>query len=69
MSRSSLDTPAQIKVISDLTTLSEETVDSTVYHHLSQISVDIRLSGLIKFRCSNAADSGDLLFPGLDVTL
>ncbi len=29
-------------------TLSEETPHHTVYHHLSQFSVDIHLSGLIK---------------------
>ncbi len=31
-------------------TLSEEIAHSTVYHHLGQLSVDIQLSGLIKFR-------------------
>ena len=31
-------------------TLSEETAQPTVYHHLSQISVDMQLSGLIKCR-------------------
>ncbi len=28
--------------------LSEETAQPTVYHHLSQVSVDMQLSGLIK---------------------
>ncbi len=28
-------------------TLSEETPQPTVYHHLSQVSVDMQLSGLI----------------------
>ena len=31
-------------------TLSEETAHPTVYHHLSQLSVDIQLNGLIKCR-------------------
>ncbi len=31
-------------------TLSEEIAHSTVYHHLSHLSVDIQLGGLIKFR-------------------
>ncbi len=31
-------------------TLSEETAQPTVYHHLSQVSVDNQLSGLIKCR-------------------
>ncbi len=31
-------------------TLSEETAQPTVYHHLSQLSVDIQSSGLIKCR-------------------
>ena len=31
-------------------TLSEEIAHSTIYHHLSQLSVVIQLSGLIKFR-------------------
>ncbi len=35
-------------------TLSEETAHPTVYHHLSQLSVDIQLRGVIK--CSE--DSG-----------
>ncbi len=30
-------------------TLSEESAHPTVYNHLSQLSVDIQLSGLIKF--------------------
>ena len=38
-------------------TLSEETAHPTVYHHLSQFSVDIQLSGLIKYR----EDSGVLM--------
>ncbi len=37
--------------------LSEETAQPTVYHHLSQVSVDMQLSGLIKCR----EDSGVLL--------
>ena len=31
-------------------TLSEETAQPTVYHHPSQVSVDMQLSGLIKCR-------------------
>ncbi len=31
-------------------TLSEEIAHSTVYYRLSQLCVDIQLSGLIKFR-------------------
>ncbi len=38
-------------------TLSEETAQPTVYHHLSQASVDMQLSGLIKCR----EDSGVLM--------
>ncbi len=30
--------------------LSEETAQPTVYHHLSQVSVDMQLSGLVKCR-------------------
>ncbi len=30
-------------------TLSEETAQPTVYHHLSQMSVDVQLNGLIKY--------------------
>ncbi len=33
-----------------LGTLSEEIAHPTVYHHLSQLSVDIHLNGLIKCR-------------------
>ena len=33
-----------------LSTLSEEIAHPTVYHHLSQLSVNIQLNGLIKFR-------------------
>ncbi len=40
-----------------LCALSEETAHPTVYHHLSQLSVDIQLSGLIKCR----EDSGLLI--------
>ncbi len=32
--------------------LSEEIAHPTVYHHLSQLSVDIHLSGLIKCRAN-----------------
>ncbi len=39
-----------VYVLMLITTLSEEIAHSTVYHHLSQLSVDIQLSGLIKFR-------------------
>ncbi len=47
--------------------LSEETAHPK-YHHLNQHSVNIPLTGLIKVRCSNAADSYDFPFTGLDVT-
>ncbi len=33
-----------------VSTLSEETAHPTVYYHLSQLSVDVQLSGLSKFR-------------------
>ena len=33
-----------------MSTLSEKIAHSTAYHHLSHLSVDIQLGGLIKFR-------------------
>ncbi len=54
------------------TTLSEKIAYPTVYHHLSQLSVDIQLNGLIKFKeifsCSNEAVPGDFMFTQLDTT-
>ncbi len=45
-----LDHPGwKIDETEDLT-LSEETAQPTVYHHLSQVSVDMQLSGMIKCR-------------------
>ncbi len=48
--------------------LSEETAHSTVYHHLSQLSVEIQVSGLIKFREESGVQIQltDSLFTGLD---
>ncbi len=66
-------------------TLSEETAQPTVYHHLSQVSVDMQLCGLIKCRedsdfsstelgitwvsCIKTVNSGDILLKEMECQL
>ena len=45
-SKEELDLKKNMRILGH-PTLSEETAHSTVYDHLSQVSVDIQLSGLI----------------------
>ena len=54
-------------------TLSEKVAQPNVYHHLSKLSVDIQLNGLINSRSAshskfqNEADPGDFPFTQLDI--
>ncbi len=59
--------PNVLCCVSAGSTLSEETAHPNVYNHLSQLSVNIKLSGL--FECISAAHSGDFPFIGMECQL
>ena len=63
--------PSEITLLKSMLyiTLSGEIAHFTVYHRLSQVSVDNQSGGLTKCRHSNAAEPGDFLFTGLDATV